>query len=474
MNINRLFRLGTGCGIEIRGDVLRVAAVRSRRVGVDVLGYLEIAHFRERNTSEWGAEYRAFLESLQLAHLSARVALPRDEVIVRELVIPPVSKGELSTAVSYQVESLHPFSPDDIYYTFGPLRAVREETASLPLVVFIARRSKVNAYADLFETAGVAIESFTVTAASFFGAVRVRWDTPPIPFLVADFGADGLEVYGEGTSRPLLSTWFEAGQIPPSRALSLTGTDLRLGADQAAKFIKIGGAHENSNGEVAPPDSFELCRLEDLLPVPIKVPSSFHVADAATVYATGLDAACPQMGLSANLLPTERRKKNSRWMYLPTAVLTAACLLLTLGFSLRGWIQDGSYIRAIKTETSRLSLTVKQVDTLVVQAREGRIKYAALEALDSRTGSDLKIVSELSDLLPETVWLNSLEIDDEGIRLRGIANHAASLLGLVNGAINFTDAEFSGSIGSMKDGLEKFQMTAKRRLAQVGNEKIQE
>ena len=47
MNINQFFRLGTGCGIEIRGNELRIVVVRSRRAGVDVLGYLKIENFRE-------------------------------------------------------------------------------------------------------------------------------------------------------------------------------------------------------------------------------------------------------------------------------------------------------------------------------------------------------------------------------------------------------------------------------------------
>ena len=130
MNINQFFRLGTGCGIEIRGDELRVVVVRSRRSRVDVLGYLSIENFRQRNPSEWGPEYRAFLDGLQLAHISARVALPRGEVIVRELVIPPVSRKELSTAVNYQVEGLHPFSSDNVYHAFAPLRPIQEGTVS--------------------------------------------------------------------------------------------------------------------------------------------------------------------------------------------------------------------------------------------------------------------------------------------------------------------------------------------------------
>ena len=466
MNANQIFRLGTGCGIEIRGADLRVVAVRSRRAGVQVLGHCGIAGFRERPAAEWGAELRAFLEDLHLSHLSATVVLPRDEVIVREIRMPALGKKELAAAVGYELENLHPFDPGEIYHAFAPLGSVGAQNASLPLAVVIAERTKVDAYADLFENAGIAVESFTVAAAAFFGAVRVRWDAPPVPFVIADYGSEGLEIYGEGTGRALLSTRFDLSRIPAQRALSLAGADLRLETDQAAKLIRVGDSREQSDAAAEPAESFELCRVEELLPVPTNAPIDFDAANLAAAFAAGLDAACPRLGWNANLLPAERRKKNSRWMYLPTAALAAACLLLTLGFPLRVWIQDGGYVQAIEAETARLSLTVQQVDALDAEARESKQKFAVLEALDQRTGADLRILSELSDLLPATVWLSSLEMDDEGVRIQGTAAGAAPLLGMVNEAVNLTEAEFSASIVTTKDGTEQFRMAARRRMVE--------
>ena len=276
MNFIQIFRLGTGCGIEIRGDNLRVVAVRSRRAGVQLLGHCEIADFRERPAAEWGVEYGTFLEDLHLSHLSATVALPRDEVIVRELQMPALAKKELSTAVGYQLENLHPFDPTEIYSAFAPLRPPAEQNASLPLAVVIAEKTKVDAYADLFDNAGIAVESFTVAAASFFGGVRVRWDSPPIPFVIADFGVDGLEIYGEGTGRPLLSARFDLSRMPAGRALSLAGADLRLEKDQAEKLVRVGESREEAD-DSAPPETFEPYRVEELLPSPCEFKDGIHV-----------------------------------------------------------------------------------------------------------------------------------------------------------------------------------------------------
>ena len=118
---------------------------------------------------------------------------------------------------------------------------------------------------------------------------------------------------------------------------------------------------------------------------------------------------------------------------------------------------------------AKLSLTVEQVNALDTETKKRREKYATLDILDSRTGSDLQIMSELSNLLPDTVWLTVLEMDDSGVRIRGMADSASPLLALINEASSLVDAEFLGSIVTTKDGLERFQMTAKRRLSQLSN-----
>ena len=80
--------IGTGIGIEIGRENLTVTVVRVRPSGVRVLGELTIPRFHEQPASEWGATYAAFLKKLGVAHLSAGVLLPRDEVIVRQVMLP--------------------------------------------------------------------------------------------------------------------------------------------------------------------------------------------------------------------------------------------------------------------------------------------------------------------------------------------------------------------------------------------------
>jgi hypothetical protein len=233
-------RLGTGCGIEIRGDDLVVVIVKSRPAGVSVVGRIVIAGFRERPAAEWGREYAEFLKAHGSAYLSAFVALPRGELIVREINMPPLASKELAPAVAYQIDSLHPYGDAEVIHGAAALKPLAEGVNRLPVAVVIARRELVDNYAALFEAAGINVAGFTVAAAAFYAGVRVRWDSPPVPFPLADYRGETLSVYGESEQRPLASAQFDLGVVDGVRAVRLTGSDLRLQPEHPAALLLCG------------------------------------------------------------------------------------------------------------------------------------------------------------------------------------------------------------------------------------------
>jgi len=464
MWMKQIQRFGSGCGIEIRGEDLHVTAVRSRPKGVSVAGRTALEGFRGRPPEEWGAEYARFLAGLGLSHLSATVSLPRGDVIVRLIHLPPVKRrDELAAAVAYQLESLHPYEPDEIYHSFAPLQEAAEGMTQLPVAVIIAEKAKVDGYADLFEQAGIAVESFTVNAGAFFAGLRVRWDAPPKPFLLANFYDGKLEVYGEGESRSLFSAEFDLEAMPAARALQLAAADLRLQETEPGSLVVCGRDGEGEQGdEETAPGLLERKAAAELLPAPVSAPEGFDLERDAASLAVGLEAACPRLGWRANLLPPERRKGNARWMYVPTAVLSALLLVLAVMFLVRPIFQDRAYAQALAEEISRLQERTAAVDRIERETQERARRAALLRALDRRVRQDLAIISELSRLLPETAWLQQLELEDEGARMTGEAQTAAPLLEIVNRSENVRDAEFLTSLSPVEGG-QRFQIGAQRR-----------
>src|SRR3984885_2627685 len=96
---------GTGVGIEMGREDLIVSVVRLRPSGVRVLGELTIPRFREQPAAEWGENYAAFLQKLGAQHLAATVLLPRDEVTVRQVLLPGVVNKDLEAAIRFEIDS---------------------------------------------------------------------------------------------------------------------------------------------------------------------------------------------------------------------------------------------------------------------------------------------------------------------------------------------------------------------------------
>ena len=476
MNLKPLFRLGSGCGIDIHGEQLCVVAVKSRPAGVTVLGATNLENFRHRPPHEWGAEYATFLKDHGLTHLSATVALPREEVIVRQLLLPPVSGKELAAAVRYQLDALHPFAEDEVYHAFAPLREPGEGTGQLPVAVAIAEKSRVDGYAGLFESAGIAVAAFTVSDAALAAALRVRWDNPPRPFVFAHFRNGSIEVYGEAEDRPLWTTQFDLATMPPARALQVAAAELRLDPAEPAALVVCGDSISEPNPEIdleaepSPADkltaevpaAFQLRSVAEMLPAPIASPAGFDLRADATAFAVALESACPRLGWRANLLPEERRKTDSRWLYAPTAALAAALLVLAVAFAARPVVQDRGYLAAIEAEAARYEQTVQNVEKAEQQSGYVRRRLARLQSQQQRAEADLRVLRELSQLVPDNVWLRNLEVNDNGALLAGQAPAAAPLLGILDASANLTDASFTSSLVKSGAG-EIFQIGVVRR-----------
>ena len=455
--LNAVKRWGTGCGIEIRGHDLVVVAVKSRPGGVRILGRCVIAGFRTREPREWGAEYSRFLKELGLDHVAATVCLPRREVIVRRLQLPAMSRKETAAAVALQLETLHPFGDEDIYHAYALVNGGRPAADRVSLMVVIAESSVVDGYADRFAAAGIAAASFSVAAAALHTALRVRWDQPPAPLVIGDLRADRLELYGEAPGRGAWTSEFDLAAVPAGRAMQLAYSDLRLTPAAPAALVVSGESD-------ALPEfpGFEKKSAEALLPAPLESPREFDLSRDLAAMAVALESACPYLGWRANLLPVGRREANSRLMYAPTAALLALLCLLGLVFAARPLIQNGAYAGRLEAETNRLDRIVFEVEKNHKQTGDAQEKLEQLQRLRARTEIDMRILSELSERIPDTVWLDNLEVDDSGIQIQGTAPEAAPLLAFIDESLTLTGAKFSRSLSVTEDG-ERFQIAAERR-----------
>jgi hypothetical protein len=345
-----------------------------------------------------------------MGHLTATVLLPRREVIVRQVMLPGVAARDRENAIRFQLDTLHPYGETDVCWGWSPLPG----GAAL---VGIVRRETVERYAQLFAEAGIAVSSFTFSAAALHGATRLQGlGERAAGFLALGRAPNGaIEVYGESEARPIFSAEFD---LAPQRAAVLALAELRL-----------------------PPDTAPWA-LEAVLPRPDANPVENDLSRNALPYATALSGACPWLSPLANVLPAEHRRSSSRALFLPTIVLAILALLTAGALAAYGNYADHRYLREIQAEIARLEPQARRAAVLDQQLENVRARARLLDQFRGQTRADLDALNELTRLLEPPIWTNAINLDRDSARISGEAPQAAPLLKQLDASALFQNSEF--------------------------------
>jgi hypothetical protein len=400
---------GTGIGIEISGEDLMVTVVRARPSGIRVLGELTIRRFHEQTASEWGSNYSNFLKKLGVAHLSAGVLLPRDEVIVRQVLLPGVSDKDLASAIRFEIDALNPYSEEEAVFDWARIG----KTSSI--LVGITRRSVLEGYNTRFAEAGVKVASFTFSAPAIYSALRLYSTPPPEGFLALEEVGDELEVYGESPARPLFSARVDRSA---ESAKTLAIAELRLAPET------------------------EPAALHDQLPQPRAVPEEYDLPRAALAYATAVAGACLLRPLAVNLLPREQRQSTSRLRFVPAIALASLAVLLLGAVVAYPKYADGQYLALLRTQIHTLEPQARRAVELDRKIAIARNRAQTLDTFRARTREDLDALSEVTKLLAPPTFLNSLQLSRDSVAITGEAEQAAALLKVLDSSRQFRGSAF--------------------------------
>jgi hypothetical protein len=417
---------GTGVGIEVCPDELRVTLSVVRPGGIKVVDTLEIPRYRERPAAEWGSDYQAFLKKHKLTHVSAAVVLPASDCVSRVIALPGVGDRELAAAVQYQLDGLHPFSEEEATHSFARLSPPRQANVSLA----ISKRPVVEDYATLFDEAGIAVVSFLTPAAAIYSALRTLQLAPANQFLAIHEDASGLLLYGESESHPLYCVRFP---LDSDRAIASASAQMRL------------------------PEDAPQARLAALLPVADKLDSTGPVA-----YAASLASALPSQAIAVNLLPADRRKTSSPLRWVPTIVLVVMLMVLGLGFAYYQDYENRRLLEKLDAELARLQPRVSSVRLIDTQIGEATRKLAFLSKLATNPQEDLDTLRELTRIMPMSAYVSRLDMTRTDVGLVGEIDQSLELLKMLDSSLYFKDSEFSSAPGRLTSGKELFQIRTRR------------
>jgi general secretion pathway protein L len=141
---------------------------------------------------------------------------------------------------------------------------------------------------------------------------------------------------------------------------------------------------------------------------------------------------------------------------------TLALILLTL---ITGIAWAGSYFvhqrvvdRRVDAELNALSDEIKalgqaQSKIAVLQARIDYINNLRKDRIDA-----LEFLKELTEVLPDTVWLSGLSVADSKVEIQGYADYSTRLITGLEDSPFFGNAKFVSTITQGRDGKQIFKI----------------
>ena len=447
----------TGCGIAVRGADLVAVAVRVERAGVAVLGRLRIPDFAERPPREWGPEYQGFLRQCGIKKKSATLCVPRHDVVLRTLDLPPMPTRKLASSVAWQVPDLHPFGDEAVLHDWVRPEGPGGELARRKIPTIIARNATIKAHEERFAAAGIHLSSCTVAASALTAATRLRGTPVSKPILIADFEGTQLELYGRSAGNPLWSAMIDLGGVTLEGALRLALEGMP-GHGERPAGVAFAGAEIPS----APSTGLGLVPLSELLPEPVRAADGFELARDAVAYATAIESARPRSGLRLNLLPARRGTFLSSLPSATTSLIGMALALVGGGHLLLVAVEDRNYAERLRNETARLEADADGVATGNAEAPDPNDRLNWLRHRRGRAAHDLVTLREISRILPLNASLTGLTLDDSTAILTGVATNANPLLGIIDASSNLGAPRFSMAPARGDRG-ENFQVEATRR-----------
>jgi Tfp pilus assembly protein PilN len=490
---------GTSIGIAVRGDDLEIVCARGRWNRVAVTGFLRIENFLSRPQVEVAELYRRFRKENHAATTSATVALPRGAGLIRLLDMPAEVAPNLAQAVEYQVDLLHPFEEGSMAWDWAVLSergapasgqaaegAGQDPPAGLSVAVALVEKQAIGKLADWFSAVGIDVACFTFAGAVMYRAlvaatVPARSGFAGRPLILLDGQGTTVEMLGIASDGRFCSREVPAS-APLEKEVALCAAELRIaeGAYDVAFAGRFGGEPPESHPTTpfAPGgEPVARRRLEELsracLPQ-VRPPrpgrQEFRLGEAFAAYAAalaGLEPRVPgltsQRGLRWNLLPRERRVYRSHWAYTAAWILAVLALLLGAARVTTGWVQDRYYSAWLDSQIGALAPRVQYLERLDSQQKNLLAKIETLEREQRNVARRMEAWRELTRLLPNTVWLQSMSFTENQVAVAGQAESAAGLLQLIGQSPYFEQPEFVSAVGKNSEGRETFQIRIRLR-----------
>jgi Tfp pilus assembly protein PilN len=432
-------------GIDFRKDHLILTLLKKSFRKIKLVDYGVYPLLAEGQAEEREAQMISLINQFISKHPINKervsISIPRETVMARFIRLPLAAKENLRKVLEYEVPKYTPFEKEEIYFD---CHVLKEEKDWLHLFAVFVKKGEVDSHLTLLKKVGIQPISVEIPSTAalnlFFYHRTVKESETAVllditePFFEMNLVQGGnwkesfhLPLPPEEKESEIIQTFRRSGlreEVLPRTTFFVYGLDA---TEKMLPSLRDG---QPIKGVSPPPlDRIEagtgLVRTD-------KIFSSIGVPLKGLVKT--------RFGL--NLLPFEMRKKVKQIGRPLFTILTVAALALGLAWGIGIFVQFRNELNGINAEIMRTKPEVEAVERLQQQNQNLRKEMAELGKIRSGEISKVEILKELTQLLPDTVWVWNFKYTSKEIEISGFADSASDLISLLDKSPLFERVEF--------------------------------
>lgn len=160
-----------------------------------------------------------------------------------------------------------------------------------------------------------------------------------------------------------------------------------------------------------------------------------------------------------NLLPMVLRKRQVYGSRILVPILLSCFLGLAISAVLLPFWWQANRLSALQRQVAESKQKAMAVESLKLQSDQLVAAAEKINDIKTQSPSVLKILQQLTVLLPEDTWLKSFEFTGDKLSLEGVTASSTGLIGLLEDSPHFQDTSFTSPVTpDNKAGRDRFKL----------------
>lgn len=385
-----------------------------------------------------------FVSELKIqGKIALTLSVPKAWAVIRVAEFPSVVRENISRVVSYELDRLTPFSPEESFYDF---RVLKEENGKISVMIVAVRADLISPYITALGEKGFGVNRLTVNLSGMESLCRHINRNTCYDYIFLDMGEKEFEgmVFDNGAMIAAFSDTF-----PASDEKTKTETVI----NETAPYVKM------FSGKGKSPQILALLREKDSVlreMLKLRTGQTLMMLDETDLniglQKTGGDIPYAAIGSVVetlrpeadrlNLLARGLREESTQPMTL-TAILLIAVVVLWIVYTAAPLRVEEEKLAEIDNQLMLIKDDVKKAEVIKKELETLNKDISIINNFKEKNPMALNIIKELAVVLPKTAWLSRVRITETGVEIEGNSVSTSELLPKLEASKYFEKVDFA-------------------------------